>query len=150
MEKLIVGIWGLYCLVGVFLLFHPNSWAETIERPVFSWAVRSDASILDGSFSVIKNNAEADGVAENEVQVKVTTPDGQPIEGAPVIYFASNGATIIPHINPTGKDGISTASVTNFNSGMTTVEASLTNGASAKIEVLFNEGVDDKGINNYR
>lgn len=148
MEKLILGIWGVYCLVGVFLLFHPNSWAETIERPIFSWAVRSDASILDGSFSVIKNNAKADGVAENEVQVKVTTPDGQPIEGAPVIFLASNGAEISPHINPTGKDGISTATVTNINSGVTTIEASLTNGALAKIEVLFSEEVSGKDISN--
>ena len=148
MEKLIISVWGLYCLMGLFLLFHPSSWAETIEKPLISWSARADASILTGSLSIIKNDAEADGVAENQVQVKITTPAGEPLEGVPVIFTASNEAKISPVINPTGKDGVSTATLTNTNSGVTTVEASLTNGATAKIDILFSEGGDDKGINN--
>lgn len=148
MDKLIISVWGLYCLMGVFLLFHPSSWAETTEKPMMSWSARADASILTGSLSIIKNGAEADGKAENQVQVKITTPTGEPLEGVPVIFFASNGAKISSVINPTGKDGISTAILTNSNSGVTEVEASLTNGAIAKINILFSEGGDDKGIKN--
>ena len=59
-----------------------------------------------------------------------------------------DGAKISPVINPTGKDGVSTATLTNTNSGVTTVEASLTNGSIAKIDILFSEGGDDKGVNN--
>jgi adhesin/invasin len=95
------------------------------------------AVLADGSVTVLKNNASADGRSTNEVQAKVTDDKGNPLSGQKVTFTATNGATVTTITGTTGADGLAKASLTSTITGNSIVTARLDNGQSASVTTVF-------------
>ncbi|MFV8808616.1 Ig-like domain-containing protein [Yersinia enterocolitica] len=87
--------------------------------------------------TVTTDNALANGSASNGVQAIVTDANGNPVVGEGVSFSASNGASLTTVIGTTGADGKATATLTNITAGISTVTATLGNGASATVDTTF-------------
>ncbi|WP_413733355.1 inverse autotransporter beta domain-containing protein [Sodalis sp. RH21] len=74
-------------------------------------------------FSVLDNDARADGVSANRVQVKVVDGGGNPLPGQEVIFTASNGARILTPSVSTDQQGLAQAALTHTAAGTITVTA---------------------------
>lgn len=99
------------------------------------------AVLADGSVTVLKNNAPADGKSTNEVQAKVTDENGNPLSGQKVTFTASNGATVTTITGTTGADGLAKATLTSTTAGNSIVTAKLSNGQSATVTTAFVDAV---------
>ena len=97
------------------------------------------ARLADGSVTVVRNNADADGIAFNEVQAKVTDVNGRPVSGQKVSFSATNGAVITVATGTTGTDGMTRAKLTNLTGGNSVVTASLANGQTASATITFTD-----------
>ena len=97
----------------------------------------SAAEIESGSFVVTANNAVADGLATNAVQLKVVNGDGVAVSGQRVAFTATNGATLTRTTVMTRSDGLATTTLANTTAGSSIVTATLADGASADVRVVF-------------
>ncbi|WP_174218999.1 Ig-like domain-containing protein, partial [Aeromonas veronii] len=102
----------------------------------------SDVQITAGNMTVEADNAQADGVAKNKVQVKVTRADGNAVENEPVTFTADNGASLVGS-NPVTTDasGIAVIELTSTVIGQSSVTATLSNGATQSKAVTFSSDV---------
>ncbi|WP_213990737.1 Ig-like domain-containing protein [Sodalis sp. dw_96] len=91
--------------------------------------------------SVVRTGAVADGIATNEVSALVEDANGNILAGQTVTFTASNGATPTAVINPTGPDGIATATLTSMTEGNSVVTAQLTGGTSGTATVNFTRNI---------
>ncbi|MGL6627773.1 Ig-like domain-containing protein, partial [Aeromonas jandaei] len=87
----------------------------------------SSPSIADGDLRVELDGAVADGEAANIVHAIVTDSDGIPVGGEDVTFAANNGGVVnAGNVTvTTGVDGIAIANITNINSGITVVRATV-------------------------
>ncbi|MGL4757114.1 MAG: Ig-like domain-containing protein, partial [Aeromonadaceae bacterium] len=93
------------------------------------------AQVADGSLSVVANNAVANGVSANKVQITVTDANGNALSGQTVTLSASNSAAIAATA-VTAADGTVQVPVTSLKAGDSTVTASV-NGSSQTVTVTF-------------
>ena len=95
-----------------------------------------DPSTAKVILSVVRTGVVANGTATNEVSALVEDANGNPLSGQTVAFTATLG-TVTAVINPTGADGIATATLTSLEDGSSTVTATLTNGSSQGKDVAF-------------
>ncbi|UCQ55545.1 ZirU family protein [Edwardsiella tarda] len=95
----------------------------------------SSATLMEGSLTITRNNALANGIVTNAVQARVTDAHGNPVAGQTVNFTADNGATINTTAE-TGADGVATATLTNTTAGTTVVTAEV-NGQRQSQDVAF-------------
>ncbi|WP_336209949.1 Ig-like domain-containing protein [Enterobacter sp. P82] len=93
------------------------------------------AAIAAGDLTVITNNALANGVQANKVQVKITDANGNPVAGQDVSFSATNGATVAAKAT-SDVQGFIQLPVTSKTAGSSTITATL-NGASQNVELSF-------------
>ena len=93
------------------------------------------ATIADGAFTVLINNALANGRDRNSVKAIVKDARGNPVPNLMVSFTANNGANIALS-GTTGVDGVVTQPLTNTTAGMTQVTATI-NGVSQSVDVTF-------------
>jgi len=86
-------------------------------------------------FSVVTDNAIADGVLPNSVKATLTDEEGSPLVGKVVNFSVDNGATIAAS-GTTGADGSVIMTLTSTVAGAATVTASI-NGNSESVNVTF-------------
>lgn len=98
-------------------------------------ADRSTAQITSDDLSIVNDNALANGTAVNQVQVRVSEANGNPVSGQAVSFMASNGATIAAS-GESGADGIVVMDVTSSTAGVSTVTASV-NGSQQSVNLTF-------------
>lgn len=87
------------------------------------------------AITLLDDNALADGLANNRVQVKVTSANGGGVANQVVNFVASNGASITPSA-ATNAQGIATATLTNLTAGISSVTSTV-NGNSHSIDTNF-------------
>ncbi|EAQ4906537.1 hypothetical protein FCJ48_18970, partial [Salmonella enterica] len=95
------------------------------------------AQILAENIKITTDNAAADGIATNAIQVLVVDGRNRPVAGQTVSFAATNSAVIFVVQATTGADGLAKATATSTHSGTSTVTASLTNGSSATADMHF-------------
>ncbi|MFP2237278.1 Ig-like domain-containing protein [Pseudescherichia vulneris] len=95
----------------------------------------STATIREGDLSVITDNAIANGIAANQVQVSVSDANGNPVAGQRVDFTASNGATVVSS-GTTGTDGSLIVPVTSMKADKSTIQVTVNN-TSLSTEVTF-------------
>ncbi|MFK3663528.1 Ig-like domain-containing protein, partial [Scandinavium sp. NPDC088450] len=95
----------------------------------------STAQIGAGDLTVMADNALANGIVGNNVQVKVTDSQGNAIAGQDVSFSASNGATIAAQ-GRTDSNGELLMTVTSKTAGVSTITARV-NGSSQQVDVTF-------------
>lgn len=93
------------------------------------------ATILAGDLRVERDQAIANGVETNDISVKVTDANGNPVSNQYVTLTASNGAVIIDGVR-TGADGTATATLTSRVAGESRIRASV-NGHHATTIATF-------------
>ncbi|XBS69262.1 inverse autotransporter beta domain-containing protein [Acerihabitans sp. KWT182] len=86
--------------------------------------------------SIVHTGAVANGIETNAVSAHVTDAFNNNLDGQTVTFTASNG-TPTAVINPTGTDGIATATLVSDTAGPSTVTATLTNGQDSAVVVTF-------------
>ncbi|QWA11941.1 Ig-like domain-containing protein [Sodalis ligni] len=96
----------------------------------------ADPSTAKVTLSVVRTGVVANGTATNEVSALVEDANGNKLAGQRVTFTATLG-TVTEVINPTGADGIATATLTSLKDGSSTVTATLTNGNSQGKDVTF-------------
>ncbi|MBG6245486.1 hypothetical protein CS369_13145 [Candidatus Symbiopectobacterium sp. 'North America'] len=96
----------------------------------------STASITKANLTTTTNNALANGIESNAVQVLVTDASGNAVAGQSVDFTADNGATLTTVIGTTGADGIATATLTSTRAGTSVVTATV-NGKDQMVNTLF-------------
>ncbi|MCS2164212.1 Ig-like domain-containing protein [Scandinavium manionii] len=96
----------------------------------------STATIASGDLQAITNNALANGVQANRIQVKVTDANGNPLPAQSVNFTASNGAAVSATGN-TNTDGVIEMPITSQTAGNSTLTATV-NGQSQSVELTFN------------
>jgi len=96
----------------------------------------STATIASGDLQAITNNALANGVQANRIQVKVTDANGNPLPAQSVSFTASNGAAVSATGN-TNTDGVIEMPITSQTAGNSTLTATV-NGQSQSVELTFN------------
>lgn len=104
---------------------------QSITREVNFIADTGTAQLASGSFTVVADNAPADGTSLNKVKVKVEDASGNPIKGADVTFTATPaaGITLPPGPVATGDDGYAEADLASAAYvGAVAVSASLENG----------------------
>lgn len=87
------------------------------------------------ALTLVNDNALADGLDANRVQVKVTSASGAGVANQTVDFIASNGASITSSVN-TDAQGIATATLTNLVAGISTVTSTV-NGNSHSLDTNF-------------
>ncbi|MFK3663591.1 Ig-like domain-containing protein, partial [Scandinavium sp. NPDC088450] len=93
------------------------------------------AQIGSGDLTVVADNAVANGIVGNSVQVKVTDSQGNAIAGQDVSFNASNGATIAAQ-GRTDSNGELLMTVTSKTAGVSTITARV-NGSSQQVDMTF-------------
>ncbi|HHH2712360.1 TPA: Ig-like domain-containing protein, partial [Citrobacter farmeri] len=93
------------------------------------------ASVVAMDFSVVTDNAIADGILPNSVKVTLTDAEGNPLADKVVSFSADNGASIAAS-GTTGPDGSVIMTLTSTVAGEATVTASI-NGSSESVRVTF-------------
>lgn len=93
------------------------------------------AQIKDGDIEIIVNDSLSDGVAQNQVMVKVTDNNNNPVDGADVAFSATNGAKVAATATTNGS-GVVTVPVTNTTQGFSQVAATI-NGSTKTVEMFF-------------
>ena len=101
----------------------------------------STATLLASNVTVNVNNAVANGLAKNSVEVVVTDSSGSPVPNAVVNFTADNGATIMA-TGTTGADGSLIQTLTSSKAGSSLVTATI-NGTTRSVSVMFI--ADDSG-----
>lgn len=96
--------------------------------------VADKSATLD--LAVLVDDALADGVEMNQIEVKLTDPLGNPVAGKTALFDVNNGATLGNTENATDEKGMTTITVSNTNAGVTTVTATLDN-LQQSIDVTF-------------
>ncbi|MCE9884395.1 Ig-like domain-containing protein [Obesumbacterium proteus] len=84
------------------------------------------ATITSGALTVTADNAKANGSARNEVQVKITDANGNPVPSIYVTFQAANGATMYSN-SMTNDQGIISGYLVNRTAGVTKVTATVNN-----------------------
>lgn len=97
----------------------------------------SSSSVMLSNMTVTRNNALANGVSANAVQVEVTDSNGDALAGESVTFTANNGANVTTVTGTTGADGLAWATLTNTTAGTTTVTAALSNGTTTSVDTNF-------------
>ncbi|WP_392560810.1 Ig-like domain-containing protein [Orbus sturtevantii] len=85
------------------------------------------AKFTDSDFTVVVDNALANGKATNSVTVLVKDEQGNPVPNHVVSFSAGEGATVASSTATTGSDGIATMTITSMKAGSYSVTASITN-----------------------
>ncbi|PHZ35684.1 hypothetical protein CS536_12040 [Yersinia kristensenii] len=93
------------------------------------------ATILSGALTITRNNAIANGVAQNEVKAIVTDATGNEVPNQ-VVTFSANNNTVIAASGTTDSQGMVTLPLTNTTAGVTTVTATV-NGNSQNVVATF-------------
>ena len=93
------------------------------------------ASVVSMDFSVVTDNAIADGVLPNSVKVTLTDAEGNPLADKVVSFSVDSGASIAAS-GTTGPDGSVIMTLTSTVAGEATVTASI-NGSSESVRVTF-------------
>lgn len=99
---------------------------ETLTANVTFNADDSSAVIVVGNMTILTDGAVANGTGRNEVQVKVTDANGNPIPATAVSFCADNGANIVTSAE-TDSVGIIRLPVTSLKAGTSKVTASINN-----------------------
>ena len=95
----------------------------------------ASAQIASGALKVISDNATANGIAADRVQVTVTDANGNPVSNQSVAFSADNGA-LLPSSATTDDNGIAEIAVTNLKAGISNVTATV-NSSSQTVQVQF-------------
>ncbi|CND47740.1 Ig-like domain-containing protein [Yersinia intermedia] len=85
----------------------------------------STAKIAASDMTVLTNNAVANGVAQNSVQVLVKDNGGNVVPATSVSFSATHGATVTPSTVNTDNHGVATVTLTNQQAGGSLVVASV-------------------------
>jgi adhesin/invasin len=93
------------------------------------------ATIISGDLTMLKNNAVADEITTNQVQVKVTDAKGNVVPNQTVAFAVDNNGIIVASAI-TNKDGIATATLKSRRQGASVVTAT-TNGHSQNVTATF-------------
>ncbi|WP_058913631.1 Ig-like domain-containing protein, partial [Entomohabitans teleogrylli] len=104
---------------------------SSLRKPV---AFVSSAAVVS-DFSVVTDNAAADGVAANSVKATVIDAQGNPLADREVSFSADNGA-VIATSGITGPDGSVTIPLTSTRAGVVTVTA-VVDGSTQSVSVTF-------------
>lgn len=97
------------------------------------------AHIAEGSLTVVRDNALADGNSTNAVKAVVTDAQGNPVSGMSVDLSATNGAVLSVAQATTNDNGEVAATLKNLRAGVSTVTATV-NGQSAQVNTTFLAG----------
>jgi len=95
----------------------------------------STATITAGNLKILDDNAVANGVATNEVEVIVTDAYGNPVPGQPVTFTASNSATVLT-LGMSNAAGVVIATLTSTTAGISRVTATV-NSSSQSADTTF-------------
>ncbi|MFP2467603.1 Ig-like domain-containing protein [Pseudescherichia vulneris] len=120
---------------GISTVTAQSGSGETLTAKVTFVADGSSAQIATGDLTVITNDAIANGTARNQVQVKVTDAQGNPLSAQAVSFTATNGATIAANAS-TDSNGLVTVDLTSLKAGDSLVTATI-NGSSQSVTVSF-------------
>lgn len=104
-------------------------------RSVTLVADETSLTLDNGSASVTRNDAPANGTAENEITASVKDRFGNPVPGAKLTFTASNGAKVSAPASDS--NGTIIAKVTSTTAGSSSVSISLSDGQSITREVNF-------------
>jgi adhesin/invasin len=85
----------------------------------------STAKIAASDMSSLTDNAEANGLAQNTVQVRVKDSGGNAVPATPVTFSATHGAIVTPATVNTDSQGIATVTLTNTQAGESRVVATV-------------------------
>ncbi|MEG1247742.1 MAG: invasin domain 3-containing protein [Citrobacter sp.] len=97
------------------------------------------AHIAEGSLTVVRDNALADGNSTNAVKAVVTDAQGNPVSGMSVDLSATNGAVLSVAQATTNDNGEVAATLKSTRAGVSTVTATV-NGQSAQVNTTFLAG----------
>ncbi|MFP2237701.1 Ig-like domain-containing protein [Pseudescherichia vulneris] len=120
---------------GISTVTAQSASGETLTAKVTFVADGSTAQIATGDLTVITNDAIANGTARNQVQVKVTDAQGNPLSAQAVSFTATNGATIAATAS-TDSNGLVTVGLTSLKAGDSLVTATI-NGSSQTVNTTF-------------
>ncbi len=110
-----------------------NSNSQSVD--VTFIADSSTAVIISGALTITRDNAIANGTAQNEVKAVVTDATGNKVPNQLVTFSANNNA-IIAASGTTDSGGVVTLPLTNSTAGVTQVTATV-NGNSQSVDVTF-------------
>ncbi|MFG6657454.1 Ig-like domain-containing protein, partial [Scandinavium sp. M-37] len=116
---------------GISTVTAQSASGETLTAKVTFVADGSTAQIATGDLTVITNDAIANGTARNQVQVKVTDAQGNPLSAQAVSFTATNGATIAATAS-TDSNGLVTVGLSSLKAGDSLVTATI-NGSSQTV-----------------
>ena len=120
---------------GISTVTAQSASGETLTAKVTFVADGSTAQIATGDLTVITNDAIANGTARNQVQVKVTDAQGNPLSAQAVSFTATNGATIAATAS-TDSNGLVTVGLSSLKAGDSLVTATI-NGSSQTVNTTF-------------
>lgn len=94
------------------------------------------AAIAIGDLKVVQDNANADGLESNIVNIRVTDATNNPVSDQTIVLTADNGAVPVSTVVLTGTDGTVSVRINSRVAGSSTVSASI-NGKISKVTVIF-------------
>ncbi|WP_408068093.1 inverse autotransporter adhesin Ilp [Yersinia pseudotuberculosis] len=112
-------------------LTHTQSGVSNVVATIDTVNANIDTTFVPGAVATITlttpvNGAVADGTDSNSVQAVVSDSEGNPVNGATVVFSSINAtAQITTVIGTTGADGIATATLTNTVAGTSNVAATI-------------------------
>ncbi|MGV6834616.1 inverse autotransporter adhesin Ilp [Yersinia pestis] len=131
--------------VASTLLTHTVAGTSNVVATVDTVNANIDTAFVAGAVATITlttpvNGAVADGADSNHVQAVVSDSDGNPVDGAAVVFSSANAtAQVTTVIGTTGADGIATATLTNTVAGTSNVVATVDT-VNANIDTTFVAG----------
>ncbi|WP_162940831.1 Ig-like domain-containing protein [Rahnella bruchi] len=122
-------------VAGISKVTAKSASGEQLTANINFIADAGTATIVAGDLSVVTNGSVANGSVQNQVRVKVTDAQGNPVPAQTVSLTADNGAKIDTSVT-TNSQGLATAGLTSLKAGDSIVTATL-NGQSQTVTTTF-------------
>ncbi|CAM4027482.1 Big-1 domain-containing protein [Rahnella bruchi] len=122
-------------VAGISKVTAKSASGEQLTANINFIADAGTATIVAGNLSVVTNGSVANGSVQNQVRVKVTDAQGNPVPAQTVSLTADNGAKIDTSVT-TNSQGLATAGLTSLKAGDSIVTATL-NGQSQTVTTTF-------------
>ncbi|WP_167458071.1 Ig-like domain-containing protein [Rahnella woolbedingensis] len=122
-------------VAGISKVTATSASGEQLTANINFIADAGTATIVAGDLSVVTNGSVANGSVQNQIRVKVTDAQGNPVSAQTVSFTADNGAKIDASVT-TNSQGLATAGLTSLKAGDSLVTATL-NGQSQTVTTTF-------------
>lgn len=96
---------------------------ERNNQIILQYKKKTDQGVSNLALTTITDNAPADGLTENTLQVLATNRDNEPVRNAPIAWTTTGTARFASPMVVTNNDGIATATLTNTSPEVVRVSA---------------------------